>query len=47
MPYLEREYNCRFVEAANSSPMLPVWDLEFDSEEALTAFLLQWADFND
>ena len=47
MPYIEREYNCRFVQAANSSPMLPIWELEFNSDEALTAFLLQWADFND
>ena len=47
MPYLEREYNCRFVQSANSSPMLPVWELEFERDEDLTAFLLQWADFND
>ena len=47
MPYIEREYNCRFVQAANSSPMLPIWELEFNSEEDLTAFLLQWAGFND
>lgn len=43
MPYLEREYNCRFVLAENSSSMLPIWDLEFDRDEDLTAFLLQWA----
>ena len=41
--YIEREYNCRFILAENSSPTLPAWELVFDRDEDLTAFLLQWA----
>ena len=42
-PYMEREYNCRFVIAADSDPMFPIWELEFDHAEDLTAFLLKWS----